>query len=104
MAALATMTSLFWTQRAQTPPEPPPPAAPIAVAAPHYAGAAVCASCHDAQHTVWHGSDHDHAMNVADTTSVLGDFNDAKFTYAGTTSTFIRRADKFIVNRSEERV
>ncbi len=31
-------------------------------------------------------------------TSVLGNFNDAKFTYAGTTSTFSKRDGKFIVN------
>ena len=37
-------------------------------------------------------------MQVASDTSVLGNFNDAKFTYAGTTSTFSKRDGKFIVN------
>ncbi len=37
-------------------------------------------------------------MQVANDKSVLGNFNDAKFTYAGTTSTFSRRDGKFIVN------
>ena len=37
-------------------------------------------------------------MQTASDSSVLGNFNDAKFTYAGTTSTFSKRDGKFIVN------
>jgi tetratricopeptide (TPR) repeat protein len=84
---------------APVPPTPPaPPPAPVTAAAPHYAGNEACASCHEAEHTAWHGSDHDLAMQVADDTSVLGNFNDAKFTYAGLTSTFSKRDGKYIVN------
>ncbi len=36
-------------------------------------------------------------MQVANDASVLGNFSDAKFTYAGTTSTFSKRDGKFIV-------
>src|SRR5262249_3441234 len=64
----------------------------------HYAGGGSCVSCHEAEHAAWHGSDHDLAMQVASDTSVLGDFNNAKFSYAGMTTTFSRRDGKFIVN------
>jgi predicted CXXCH cytochrome family protein len=37
-------------------------------------------------------------MQVADDKTVLGDFGDAKFKYAGTTSTFFRRDGKYYVN------
>ena len=37
-------------------------------------------------------------MQIADEKSVLGNFGNAKFTYAGTTSTFSRHNDKFFVN------
>jgi tetratricopeptide (TPR) repeat protein len=82
---------------APTPPAPPA-TAPVTASAPHYLGAAACAACHQSEHDAWHGSDHDLAMQVADEKSVLGDFNDAKFTYAGTTSTFSQRDGKYFVN------
>ena len=37
-------------------------------------------------------------MQIADEKSVLGNFGEAKFTYAGTTTTFSRRDGKFFVN------
>ncbi|HEY2850527.1 MAG TPA: tetratricopeptide repeat protein, partial [Gemmatimonadaceae bacterium] len=46
----------------------------------------------------WKGSDHDLAIQIADGKSVLGNFDGAKFTYAGTTSTFSRRDGSFFVN------
>jgi hypothetical protein len=76
---------------------PPAPVAIAAVAAKH-AGSAQCATCHAREHAAWKGSDHDLAMQLADGKSVLGDFANAKFTYAGTTSTFSRRDGKFFVN------
>ena len=87
---------VFWTQRDRLPVAVPP--APAVVAAAQYAGAAQCASCHAKEHAAWKGSDHDLAMQVADEKSVLGDFANAKFAYAGTTSTFSRRDGKFFVN------
>ena len=62
-----------------------------------YVGAAACATCHAKEAAAWRGSDHDLAMQVADEKSVLGNFADAKFAYAGTTSTFYRREGKFWV-------
>ena len=68
------------------------------VVAAKYVTSAQCAGCHAKEHAAWKGSDHDLAMQTADAQSVLGDFAGAKFNYAGTTSTFIRRDGKFFVN------
>ncbi len=63
-----------------------------------YVGSQTCAECHQAEHNLWRGSDHDRAMELATETSVLGDFNDATFTYQGVTTRFFRRDGKFMVN------
>ncbi|MEO8344090.1 MAG: tetratricopeptide repeat protein [Betaproteobacteria bacterium] len=63
-----------------------------------HVGGKVCAECHASQQAAWHGSDHDLAMQVADEKSVLGNFANAKFRYAGTTSTFTRRDGKYFAN------
>src|SRR5262245_44859152 len=63
-----------------------------------YVGRATCAECHQTEHNLWLGSDHDRAMELASESSVLGDFNDATFTYQGVTTRFFRRGDKFMVN------
>ena len=63
-----------------------------------YVGRDSCVECHARELKAWQGSDHDLAMQVADLKSVLGNFAGARFTYAGTTSTFSRRDGKFVVN------
>ena len=62
-----------------------------------YVGREACSSCHATETRLWEGSHHDLAMQVADKFTVLGDFDDATFTYNGITSTFFQRDDKFIV-------
>jgi predicted CXXCH cytochrome family protein len=62
-----------------------------------YAGAAVCKGCHAAQYEAWSRSHHRQAMQVANAESVLGDFRNAKFAYAGTTSVFSMRDGKYYV-------
>ena len=57
-----------------------------------------CAACHAAQSKAWTGSNHQLAMQAASAKSVLGDFNNARFTYAGVTSRFFRRDGRFFVN------
>jgi tetratricopeptide (TPR) repeat protein len=71
---------------------------PQQMAEARYVGSKTCAECHQAEHKLWQGSDHDRAMEIATEESVLGDFNDATFTYQGVTSRFFRRGDKFMVN------
>ena len=57
-----------------------------------------CAGCHAAQDKAWSGSHHDLAMQAASEQSVLGNFKDALFSYAGITSRFFRRDGKYFVN------
>jgi tetratricopeptide (TPR) repeat protein len=74
--------------------------APAAVSPPaaHYVGGQTCATCHTQAYEAWRGSHHALAMQEATAQTVLGDFNDAHFTYAGITSTFFKRDGKFYVN------
>jgi len=62
-----------------------------------FVGSETCASCHSAEATQWHGSQHAHAMAHASKDTVLGDFNDASFDYFGVHSRFFRDGDKFMV-------
>jgi tetratricopeptide (TPR) repeat protein len=71
---------------------------PGAMAEASYVGRATCAECHQSQHNLWLGSDHDRAMELASDAAVLGDFNNTSFTYQGVTTRFFRRDDKFMVN------
>ena len=62
-----------------------------------FVGGAACTTCHEDQTSLWSGSHHDLAMQVADEATVLGDFENATFAYAETTSTFFRRDADFMV-------
>jgi hypothetical protein len=62
-----------------------------------FTGGKACISCHQKEYLLWKGSDHDSAMAVASDTSVVGDFNNAEFTFNGKTSKFYKRAGKFYV-------
>jgi predicted CXXCH cytochrome family protein len=64
----------------------------------HYVGVAACQSCHATETAEWRSSQHQAAMAEADAQSVLGDFNNATFTYAGITSTFFKRDGRFFVH------
>jgi nitrate/TMAO reductase-like tetraheme cytochrome c subunit len=46
---------------------------------------------------LWQGSHHDLAMQHVDENTVLGDFSDAEFSYAGITSKFYKKNNKFMV-------
>jgi tetratricopeptide (TPR) repeat protein len=63
-----------------------------------FVGRDSCAQCHSNQVDLWHGSDHDRAMETTSEESVLGDFNDSEFTWFGVTTRFFRRDGKFMVN------
>jgi predicted CXXCH cytochrome family protein len=63
-----------------------------------YVGGQSCQRCHQDAYEAWTDSHHDQAMDVANSQTVLGDFNNAQFTYAGTTSTFFKKDGKFFVN------
>jgi len=91
--AVAAAVALGWGVLQRQPPGTPP--VPIADA--HYVGAGSCEQCHVEQYAAWQGSQHQLAMQHATPASVLGDFDDARFSYAGLTSTFFRRDGKYFV-------
>ena len=77
---------------------PPAPAVTAPAAAVTHVGGAACRGCHEKAFEAWQGSHHDLAMQPASEKTVLGNFDGAKLSYAGTTSTFFRRDGKFFVN------
>lgn len=88
---------LFFSDRESRPPTAPPSTAGRAVEA-RYVGAQACAACHEKETAAWRGSQHDLAMQEANERTVLGDFNDARFTYADVTSAFFKRNGRFFAN------
>ncbi len=94
--------SIRWAWPASEPMEPLPVALPdhhppIASTSGGYVGAQSCAGCHTAEYRHWKDSQHAQAMQPATESSVLGDFHDVSFSYAGISSTFFRRDGKFMV-------
>ncbi len=62
-----------------------------AAAEPAFAGSAACAECHAAEAKAWSDSDHAWALKEPDAKSMLGDFNDARFTHKGITTRFFTK-------------
>ena len=63
---------------------------------PVYVGRVACVPCHQRAADRFTGSHHDRAMQAANAGTVLGDFNNAAFTYNGVTSTFFKKAGAFL--------
>ena len=72
-----------------------PPATPRVAT---YVGRQSCRECHRDAYDRWTGSDHDLAMQVANDSTVLGDFADATFDHFGVVSRFYRKGGKFWVH------
>lgn len=53
-----------------------------------FVGSDACVDCHAEEHENWRGSHHDLAMQVADASSVLGNFAGTKIDYFGASTTF----------------
>ena len=64
----------------------------------HFLGDQKCKECHQNEFKKWEGSHHDKAMQIADSATVLADFNNKKFTSQGVTSTFFKKGKDFYVN------
>lgn len=62
-----------------------------------FVGSETCAACHKDQASLWHASQHAHAMDHATDKTVLGDFNDASFEAYGVPSRFFKKEGKFLV-------
>lgn len=90
------------TAPARTAPAPSPSGAKGAAGVLALAGGYVdngqCLDCHEAAGAAWKRSQHFKAMAHATEATVLGDFNDASFTFADVTSRFFRREGKFFVS------
>lgn len=66
---------------------------------PQFVGSDQCRKCHESAYDKWQGSHHDLAMDVANQTTVLGDFADVRFTDPHTkkTSRFFQKDSKYFV-------
>ena len=73
---------------------------PNAHAQARYVGRTVCEGCHSAAAAAWAGSDHDRAMALPTSESVLGDFEDRSFQHFGVTTRFRRAGQEYRI-RSE---
>lgn len=67
-----------------------------------FAGTQSCISCHEHEYTLWKGSHHDLAMQVADSTTILGNFTNASFTSKGVNYKFFQKDGHFYVNTEGE--
>ncbi|HEY3432640.1 MAG TPA: tetratricopeptide repeat protein [Rhodocyclaceae bacterium] len=66
-----------------------------------YTGSQRCIGCHQAQGATWQQSHHARSMQVADGTTVLGNFRDAELNHHGQRTQFFRRGGKFFVRIEE---
>ncbi len=67
-----------------------------------FTGSDTCKSCHQQEYENWRGSHHDLAMQLPSGDTVLGDFDNAEFTYNGVTTRFYRDGDTFMVRTDGE--
>ena len=73
-------------------------AEPQAEARPGYIADRECAACHPRQAAAWAGSKHDRAMQPASPTSVLGDFDNTRFSAPQQDTRFFRRGTRHFVH------
>ena len=92
-AAVILLSPVVYLLKAQTV-EPMPSAGPA-----EFVGSEKCKKCHETAYNKWRGSHHDLAMDVANDTTVLGDFDDTNYTdpYNKVTSRFYRQDGKFFL-------
>ncbi|MEZ5570707.1 MAG: HEAT repeat domain-containing protein [Halioglobus sp.] len=67
-----------------------------------FTGSEACQGCHAQEYSLWQGSHHDLAMQLPAPDTVLGNFDNASFTYNGVTTRFFRKGDKYMVNTDGE--
>ena len=63
-----------------------------------YVGKSTCGQCHRAEVEKWSGSHHDMAMELATSTSVLGDFSGVEHEHHGIVHRMFRDGSKFMVH------
>src|SRR6187399_412809 len=67
-----------------------------------YIGSSACHSCHEAEYKDWLLSDHFKAMQPANDTTVLGDFNNSSYTADGVINKFFKKDGQFYINTQGE--
>lgn len=67
-----------------------------------YVGEQSCKSCHKSEYNNWLTSDHFKAMQPANDSTVLGDFNNQTYTADGITSRFFKKDGKYFINTQGE--
>ena len=99
LALIAIATWFVWsgTDRPAEPQAAAVPEPATVPADPAFVGSASCAPCHADEYARWRASQHAVAMQVADETTVLGNFDGARLSHFGVTSEFFRRDGKFMV-------
>ena len=102
LAAALFVSFSFLVLGACTEAPPPEPDTAVSDGEPAFVGSAECRNCHEAEFEDWLGSHHDLAMQVANESTVLGDFDDAEFEYFGTVSRFFRLDNDFVVRTQDE--
>ncbi len=70
---------------------------------PRYVGKEACVSCHEKEYKDWLGSDHDLAMDYANEKTVLGDFDNKKFSNGKVEAKFYKRDGKYFVYTAGEK-
>ncbi len=63
-----------------------------------FVGSKTCKSCHTDQFKDWEGSHHDLAMQEANSSTILGDFNQVVFNGKNAKSTFFKKDGNYYVN------
>lgn len=63
-----------------------------------FIGSQNCATCHNSEFNEWENSHHDLSMQLADSVSILGNFNEAIYTSKGITYKFFKKGNEFFVN------
>ncbi len=67
-----------------------------------FVGTKTCKSCHQQEFDEWQNSHHDLAMQIADSTTILGDFNNTTFKNKGINYSFFKKENDFYVNTEGE--
>lgn len=67
-----------------------------------FTGSEACKACHAGEYAQWQGSHHDLAMQLPTPETVLGDFDDATFSYNGVSTRFYREGDKYKIQTDGE--
>ena len=67
-----------------------------------FVGSNSCKSCHETEYNLWENSHHDQAMKIADSTSILANFNDVTFEHNNVKSHFYKKDGDYYVNTQGE--